>query len=131
MSTTDPVADYLTRVRNAVKARHKRVDIPASTLKRAISRVLVEQGYVAGVSDVGSGPQAMLRIQLRYSDGQPAISGLKRISKPGRRVYLSAPDVPRVMSGLGVAIISTSKGLLTDRQAREQKIGGEVLCHVW
>ena len=131
MPTTDPVADYLTRIRNAVRARHKRVDVPASKLKREISRLLTEQGYVAGVSDAGGGARAMLRIQLRYSDGRSAISGLKRISKPGRRVYLSAPDVPRVMNGLGIAIVSTSKGLLTDRQAREQNIGGEILCQVW
>ena len=131
MPVTDPIADYLTRVRNAIHGRRKRVDIPASVLKHQISRLLVEQGYVTGVSNEGSDPVKTLRVQLRYTDGRSAISGLKRISKPGLRVYVSASDVPRVLNGLGIAIVSTSKGLMTDQQAREQNIGGEVLCHVW
>jgi small subunit ribosomal protein S8 len=131
MPTTDPIADYLTRVRNAVRARHKRVDVPASGLKREMTRILVDQGFIAGVSDVADSLQGKLRIQLRYSDGRPAIQGLKRISKPGRRVYVAAADVPRVLNGLGIAIVSTSRGVMTDREAREQNLGGEILCHIW
>jgi small subunit ribosomal protein S8 len=131
MPTTDPIADYLTRLRNAIQARHKRVDIPASRLKREITRILVEQGFIAGVTEVQESPQRMLRLQLRYTDGRPAITGLRRISKPGRRIYVSCDDVPRVLNGLGIAVISTSRGVLTDRQARELRVGGEVLCYVW
>lgn len=131
MTTTDPISDFLTRLRNAIKARHKRVDVPASKLKRDISRVLIDQGYVAGFSELKNSPQGTLRVQLKYVDGRSAISGLKRISKPGRRVYVSGDEIPRVINGLGVAILSTSRGLLTDRQAREQHVGGEVLCHIW
>jgi small subunit ribosomal protein S8 len=131
MTTTDPVADYLTRVRNAVRARHKRVDIPASRLKRDITKILVEQGFIAGVSEHKDTAQGILRIQLRYSSGRSAISGLRRISKPGRRTYVSSDALPRVLNGLGIAIISTSRGVMTDRQARQQHVGGEVLCHIW
>ena len=128
---TDPIADYLTRVRNALRARHKRVDVPASHLKRDLSRILTEQGFISGISEVPESSQGTLRIQLRYTDGKPAITGLRRISKPGRRVYLASEDIPRVLNGLGIAIVSTSRGVLTDRQAREQHVGGEVLCYIW
>lgn len=131
MATTDPIADYLTRVRNAIRARHKRVDVPSSRLKKNLTRILVEQGFLSGVSEVQQPPQNLLRIQLRYTDGRPSITGLRRISKPGRRVYVSNDDIPRVLNGLGIAVISTPKGVLTDRQAREQHVGGEVLCYIW
>lgn len=131
MATTDPIADYLTRVRNAIRARHKRVDVPASLLKRDLTRILIEQGFISNMSELKEPPQATLRIQLRYTDGRPAISGLRRISKPGCRIYVSSDDIPRVLNGLGIAIISTSKGVMTDRQAREQHVGGEVLCYIW
>lgn len=131
MTTTDPIADYLTRLRNALQARHKRVDIPASRLKREVTRILAEQGFIAGVTEVQKSPQTMLRVQLRYTEGRPAITGLRRISKPGRRLYVSSQDVPRVLNGLGIAVISTSRGVMTDRQAREQHVGGEVLCYIW
>lgn len=131
MATTDPIADYLTRVRNALRARHKRVDVPASSLKRDMTRILIDQGFISNMSELKETPQGTLRIQLRYADGRPAISGLRRISKPGRRIYVSGGDIPRVLNGLGIAIISTSKGVMTDRQAREQRVGGEVLCYIW
>lgn len=140
MPVTDPIGDYLTRVRNAIQARHKRVDVPASSLKREITRVLIEQGFVSGVSDVPAEiategkqrhTQSFLRIQLRYVDGQSAITGLKRVSKPGCRTYVPSDDLPRVLNGMGIAIISTSKGVVTDRQARELHVGGEVLCRIW
>lgn len=131
MATTDPIADYLTRLRNAMRARHKRVDVPTSKLKREITRVLLEQGFISGVDEIKDNPQDTLRVQLRYTDGRSAISGLKRISKPGRRIYVSSDHSSRVLNGLGIAIISTSKGILTDRQARQQHVGGEVLCHIW
>jgi small subunit ribosomal protein S8 len=131
MATTDPIADYLTRIRNALRARHKRVEIPASSLKRDITRILTEQGFISGITEVQETPRGALRIQLRYTDGRPAITGLRRISKPGRRVYVSSEDVPRALDGLGIVIMSTSKGVMTDRQARDQHVGGEVLCYIW
>jgi len=131
MNTTDPIADYLTRVRNAVRAKFKRVDIPASTLKREITKILTQQKFVSGFSEIQDNKQGILRITLRYTDGVPAITGLARVSKPGLRVYAGAHGLPRVMNGLGVAIISTSKGILNDKEARTQNIGGEVLCEIW
>ena len=131
MNTTDPVADYLTRLRNAIRARHKRVDVPASSLKRAITRILVEQKYIAGYTEVQDTKQGVIRIALKSSEGVNAITGLKRISKPGLRMYTSAREIPRVLNGLGIAIISTSKGLMTDKDARAQSVGGEVLAEVW
>jgi len=140
MPVTDPIGDYLTRIRNAIQARHKRVDVPASSLKREITRILIEQGFVSGVSDVPTAiategkqrhNQNFLRIQLRYVDGQSAITGLKRVSKPGCRAYVPSDGLPRVLNGLGIAIISTSRGVVTDRQARELHVGGEVLCRIW
>ena len=131
MNTTDPIADYLTRLRNAIQARHKRCDVPASNLKRAISSILVEQKFIAGFAEVKDSRQGILRITLKYTEGVNAITGLKRMSRPGLRVYSGSAELPRVLNGLGVAIISTSKGLMTEKQARAQRIGGEILCEVW
>ena len=131
MTMTDPVADFLTRVRNAVQAKHKRVDVPASNLKRELAKLLVEHKYVAGFTELKDGPQGTLRIQLKYSDGQPVISGLQRVSRPGLRKYVNADSIPRVLGGLGVAVLSTSRGLMTDKQARLANVGGEVLCEIW
>ena len=131
MNITDPIADYLTRLRNAIQAKHKRVDIPASNLKKELSKILSEQKFIAGYSVIEDNKQGMLRVSLRYTDGVSAINGLKRISKPGLRVYKPADELPRVLNGLGIAVISTSKGVMTERKAREQKIGGEVLCEIW
>lgn len=131
MTMTDPVADYLTRLRNALQAKHKRVDIPASNLKRELTKVLLAQNMISGFTEVKTGPQGILRIQLKYNDGKPVIGGLKRISTPGLRKYSDAESIPRVLGGLGIAVLSTSRGLMTDRQARAAKIGGEVLCEIW
>jgi small subunit ribosomal protein S8 len=131
MNTTDPIADYLTRVRNGIKAKHKRVDIPASNLKRDISKILTDQKYIAGYTEISDSKQNVLRITLRYVEGVGAITGLIRISKPGLRIYKSSDELPRVLNGLGIAVISTSKGIMTDKDARRQNIGGEILCHVW
>lgn len=131
MNTTDPISDYLTRVRNALQARHKRVDIPASNLKREITKILVQQKFIASYSDIKDNKQGVLRLTLRYTDGIAAIRGLSRISKPGLRVYTGTKEIPRVLNGLGVAIISTSKGILPDKEARTQNVGGEILCHIW
>jgi small subunit ribosomal protein S8 len=131
MNTTDPIADYLTRVRNGIKAKHKRVDIPASNLKRNLSKILTDQKYLAGYTEISDDKQNVLRITLRYVDGVSAITGLIRISKPGLRIYKSSDELPRVLNGLGIAVISTSKGIMTDKDARRQNIGGEILCNVW
>jgi small subunit ribosomal protein S8 len=131
MTMTDPVADYLTRLRNAIQAKHKRVDVPASNLKRELTKLLVAQKYIASFTEVKETAQGVLRIQLKYNDGRPVIAGLKRISKPGLRSYVDAEAIPRVLGGLGVAVISTSRGLMTDKQARLAKVGGEVLCEIW
>jgi small subunit ribosomal protein S8 len=131
MTMTDPVADYLTRLRNAIQAGNKRVDVPASNLKREITKLLIATKYVSGFTEVKDTPQGVLRIQLKYNDTQPVIAGLKRVSKPGLRRYVAAGAVPRVLGGLGIAIISTSRGLMTDKQARDAKLGGEVLCEIW
>ena len=125
MNISDPIADMLTRVRNASRARHTEVVVPASRTKREIARILKEEGFIADVQEERAGPSQMLRIELKYVDGKvPVVSGLKRISKPGLRVYAQKTDIPRVLGGLGVAIISTSSGLLTDRQAARQGVGG-------
>ncbi len=131
MNTTDPIADYLTRLRNALRARHKRVDIPASNMKRAITKILADQKFIAGYTELKDNKQGVLRITLRYADGVSSINNLARVSKPGLRVYAPASELPRVMNGLGIAIISTSKGIMTDKEARVQLVGGEVLCQVW
>lgn len=131
MTMTDPVADYLTRLRNALQAGHKRVDVPASNLKREMTKLLVEHQYVAGFTEVKETAQGVIRIQLKYQDTRPVIAGLKRVSRPGLRKYVDADAIPRVLGGLGIAIISTSRGLMTDRQARDARVGGEVLCEIW
>lgn len=131
MNTTDPISDYLARVNNAIRAGHKKVDIPASNLKRSMTKILNEQNYILGFSELQDSPQGTIRVILRYVRGTNSIQGLKRISKPGRRVYVASTEIPRVLNGMGIAIISTSNGLLTDRQARESNVGGEVLCYIW
>jgi small subunit ribosomal protein S8 len=131
MTMTDPVADYLTRLRNALQARHKRVEVPASNLKRELTKLLLAHKMIAGFTEEKTGPQGVLRIQLKYHEGKPVISGLKRISTPGLRRYTGADEIPRVKGGLGIAVLSTSKGLMTDQQARAAKVGGELLCEIW
>lgn len=132
MSMTDPIADLLTRIRNACHAKHKRVDIPASRLKREIARVLAEERFIDNFAYYEDGKQGQLRLYLRYSeDSVSVIRGLRRISKPGLRNYAPKDGMPRILRGLGVAIISTSKGVMTDRDARKAGVGGEVLCSVW
>lgn len=131
MSMTDPISDYLTRLRNAAKAGHKRVDIPASGFKKAVTQILLDQKFVSGFTVLEDGKQGIIRIQLKYNNGRPVINGLRRVSKPGIRQYRSADQLPRVRGGLGMAIVSTSKGLMTDLQARRSKIGGEVVAYVW
>ena len=131
MTMTDPVADYLTRLRNAIQAKHKRVDVPASGLKREITKLLMEQKFITSYTEMKDSPQGTLRIQLKYQDSRSVISGLKRISTPGLRKYVGSSKLPRVLGGLGIAIVSTSRGLMTDKQAREAKVGGEVLCEIW
>ena len=128
---TDPIADLLTRIRNAAKAKHRRVDVPASSLKKAIAQILLEQKYIGGYTVLEDSKQGVLRINLKYHDGKPVIIGIQRISKPGIRSYRRAAELPRVVGGLGIAIVSTSKGVMTDAQARKQNIGGEVLAYVW
>lgn len=128
---TDPVSDFLTRIRNAQMAKHKHVDIPASKLKRAMTQILVDKGYVRNFLNVSDGKQGILRLYLKYDrKGVPTIRNLKRVSTPGLRRYSSASDLPRVMNGLGIAIISTSRGVMTDKEARAANIGGEVLAFV-
>ena len=128
----DTIGDFLTRLRNAISARHKYVIVPASNLKFAISEILREQGYIESVERAdGSAGQGELRITLKYTGGNPAIIGLRRISTPGLRKYTKAKDTPRVLAGLGIAILSTPKGVMTDKQARVENVGGEVLCHIW
>lgn len=127
----DTIGDFLTRLRNALKARHKYVEVPASKLKLAMSEILREQGYIESVERIEDGKQGILRIMLKYTNGAPAIMGLKRISTPGLRKYTPAQEAPRVLSGLGIAILSTPKGVMTDKQARQANVGGEVLCYIW
>jgi small subunit ribosomal protein S8 len=131
MTMTDPVADYLTRVRNACQAKHKRVDIPASNVKRELTRLLLAQKFISGFTEVKETAQGVIRVQLKYNDGRPVISGLKRVSTPGLRKYADSESLPRVLGGLGIAVISTSRGLMTDAQARAAHVGGEVLCEIW
>jgi small subunit ribosomal protein S8 len=132
MSMTDPIADLLTRVRNATQARHRSVDVPASKLKREISRVLAEERLIDNFAFYDDGKQGQLRLYLRYTEGNESIiQGLKRLSKPGIRRYASKDDLPRIRRGLGVAIVSTSRGVMTDRDARKAGVGGELLCSVW
>ena len=131
MQMSDVIADMLTRIRNANNAKHETVDVPASNMKRSIADILVNEGYIKGYNIVEDGKQGIIRITLKYNGKEKAIQGLRRVSKPGLRVYASAEDMPRVMNGLGVAIVSTSKGVMTDKQARKSNIGGEVLAFVW
>ena len=129
---TDPVADMLTRIRNGLQSRHAAVEMPASKLKSAIAEVLKDEGYIKGFATTGEGATKTLKVELRYvGKNEPVLSGLKRISKPGLRVYSAATDIPRVFGGLGVAIISTSRGVMSGAQARKMRVGGEIICHVW
>ena len=132
MQISDVIADMLTRIRNANNAKHETVDVPASNLKKAIADILKEEGYIAGYQIVEDGKQGIIRITLKYGRGkQRVIQGLRRISKPGLRIYSNCEDMPKVMNGLGIAIVSTSKGIMTDKKARELNVGGEVLAFVW
>lgn len=130
---TDPIADYLNRVRNAMMAGHKVVEIPASNLKKEITRILQDQGFILNHKVLEEGPQGTIKIALKYDriTNEPAIRSLKRVSKPGLRTYTSSSDMPRVINGLGIAIVSTSKGVMTDKEARKENVGGEVLCYVY
>ena len=128
---TDPIADLLTRVRNAAMARHDSVSIPASKVKIVIAKILKDEGFIADYSIIKGEPQRTIKITLKYIDKQPAFIGLERVSKPGLRVYSGKKEIPRVYGGLGIAVISTSKGLMTGQQAWKKNIGGEVLCYVW
>ena len=132
MQITDPVADMLTRIRNANTAKHETVDIPASNLKKSIAQILLDEGYIKSFQIIDDGTQGVIRVTMKYNaNKEKAISGLRRVSKPGLRVYAGADELPKVLKGLGVAIISTSKGVMTDKAARAQHIGGEVLAFVW
>ena len=132
MVINDPIADMLTRIRNAQVARHDSVTIPASNMKKAIAKILLDEGYVKSVETLNDGIQGSIKITLKYQDKkQPVIVGLRRISKPGLRVYATCEELPKVLGGLGIAIVSTSRGVMTDRAARKENIGGEVLCYVW
>ena len=128
---TDPIADMLTRIRNAASARHRRVDMPVSKLKAEIARILKENHFIQDYKILDDGRHGVLRLYLRYFEGNPVIRNVERVSRPGRRVYKGAQELPRVRNGLGLAIVSTSKGMMTDRQARAEKIGGEVMAMVW
>ncbi len=132
MQITDPVADMLTRIRNANSAKHDTVDVPASNLKKAIAQILLDEGYIKSFQVVDDGTQGVIRIALKYLPGkEKVITGLRRVSKPGLRVYAGADELPKVLKGLGIAIISTSKGVMTDKKARANHVGGEVLAFVW
>lgn len=132
MQITDTIADLLTRIRNANSAKHETVDIPASNMKKAIAQILVDEGYVKNFTVIEDGKQGIIRVTLKYGEGKtPVITGLRRVSKPGLRIYKNVEDMPKVMKGLGVAIVSTSKGVMTDRQARKENVGGEVLAFIW
>ncbi|MGL5652582.1 MAG: 30S ribosomal protein S8 [Paraclostridium sp.] len=132
MTMTDPIADMLTRIRNANMVKHETVDVPASNMKKELARILLEEGFIRGYDVIEDGKQGIIRIQLKYGQiGERVITGLKRISKPGMRVYAAKEELPKVLNGLGISIISTSKGILTDKQARNASVGGEVICYVW
>ena len=131
MHITDPIADMLTRLRNASAARHESVDVPASKMKKAIAQILLEEGYIKNYQVVEDGGQGNIKITLKYVNGEKAITGIRRVSKPGLRVYAPAEELPQVLRGLGIAVISTSKGVMTDKQARAAHVGGEVLAFVW
>ena len=132
MQITDSIADLLTRIRNANSAKHDTVEVPASNMKKAICQILQDEGYIKNFTTIEDGKQGMIKITLKYGEGKtPVISGLRRVSKPGLRIYSNVEDMPKVMKGLGIAIISTSKGVMTDRQARKENVGGEVLAFIW
>jgi len=132
MNTSDPIADMLTRIRNASAARHRELALPSSKVKREIARILTEEGFIESWDTATEGVQEMLSVRLKYVEGRtPVVSGLKRISKPGLRVYARKTEIPRVLGGLGLAILSTSRGIMTGSQARKLNLGGEVLCYVW
>ena len=132
MHITDPIADMLTRIRNANNAKHDTVDVPASNMKKAIAQILLDEGYIKNFRVIEDNKQGIIRVTLKYTDTKAqVITGLRRVSKPGLRIYSNAEDMPKVMKGLGVAIISTSKGVMTDRQARKEHVGGEVLAYIW
>ena len=132
MHITDPIADMLTRIRNANSAKHETVDIPASNMKKAIAQILLDEGYIASYKVIEDEKQGVIRVTLKYGEGKSqVITGLRRVSKPGLRIYSNVEDMPKVMKGLGIAILSTSKGIMTDKQARNANVGGEVLAYVW
>lgn len=131
--TTDPIADFLTRIRNAVKAKHRVLEVPSSNIKKDITRILFEKGYILNFKFEDEGPQGLIKIALKYNPEtkQPAIKAIERISTPGLRRYVGHEDLPRVLNGLGIAIVSTSQGLMTDKEARVKKVGGEIICYVY
>ncbi|MBR2280186.1 MAG: 30S ribosomal protein S8 [Ruminococcus sp.] len=132
MQITDTIADLLTRIRNANSAKHDTVEIPASNLKKDICQILVDEGYIKSFTVIEDGKQGVIKVALKYGEGKtPIITGLRRVSKPGLRVYSNVEDMPKVMKGLGVAIVSTSKGVMTDRKARAEHVGGEILAYIW
>lgn len=132
MQITDTIADLLTRIRNASSAKHNTVEIPASNMKKTICQILLDEGYIKHFNVIEDGKQGMIKVTLKYgNDKRPVITGLRRVSKPGLRIYTNVKDMPKVMKGLGIAIISTSKGVMTDRQARKENVGGEVLAFIW
>lgn len=131
MPVTDPIADLLTRIRNAVKAKKKYVEIPSSTMKKNLTEILKNSSFISDYEILEDNKQNILRIQLKYIKGMPSISGIKRISSPGLRIYAGKDNLPKVLNGLGIAVISTSKGLMTEKQAKKEAVGGEVLCHIW
>jgi small subunit ribosomal protein S8 len=132
MKTSDPLSDLLTRISNGLTAGHEKVDVPASRLKEAVLKVLEAEGFIGSFRRVEEHGRPVLRVGLKYDhDGEPVVTGLERVSRPGRRVYAGADEIPKVLGGLGVSIVSTSKGIVTDRAARQSRLGGEVLCNVW
>ena len=132
MQITDTIADMLTRIRNASAAKHDSVDVPASKVKKAIAQILLDEGYISGFTVVDDGKQGVIKIALKYGPNKSQIiTGLRRVSKPGLRIYTNVEDMPKVMRGLGIAILSTSKGIMTDKQARRENVGGEVLAYIW
>lgn len=131
MNLTDPIADMLTRIRNANSASHEKVDIPYSKIKEQLANIMKEEGYILNYKVISEGNKKTIRVYLKYVGKERVIKGLKRISKPGRRVYTSVEDMPRVLGGLGVVMVSTSKGVITDRECRKQKAGGEIICYIW
>ena len=131
MPVTDPISDFLTRIRNAVNARKKFVDMPSSNMKVRLAEILKENNFIRDLNVVEDNKQNVLRVHLKYVNGRPSISGLEKISTPGLRKYVDKDSIPRVLNGLGISVISTSKGVLSDKQAKQQEVGGEVICHIW